>query len=144
MQNQYSELAENFQAYSIQKDVTFCKISALKRQRCIFQVFHIFCFVFRPYVCLILMHKAPKDKKKYTKIHFRCKIYHSNKCRWQNWLNQQRNAVKSEKLLCFSKIQNVQARKSTIFKLAQTLLRGGKLHVLFNGKLCRKELGVGV
>ena len=32
-------------------------------------------------------------------------------------------------------------RKNTIFKLAQTLQRGGKLHVLLNGKLFRKVLG---
>ena len=33
LQNEYSELTENFQAYFIQKDVKFCKISALKSLR---------------------------------------------------------------------------------------------------------------
>ena len=87
LQNQYSELAENFQAYSIQKDVKFRKISAIKAKAAPFVNFPNFPFFLLRFwtACLILMHQDPNAPKQYSKIYFRCKISRSIEYRRQNW-----------------------------------------------------------
>ena len=62
LQNEYSELAENLQAYSTQKDVKFCKISALKRQSGALYEFFNFSIFFVSFFDRLLNFDAPSSK----------------------------------------------------------------------------------
>ena len=113
------ELAENLQAYSVLKDIKFCKSLAPKSHSgalWIFEVFTVFRLVFDSFV-YFWCNKPQELQKNIQK--YVCKISRSIEFRWQNCTKLRRKAGKSEKPLYFWKIHNAKIPFLNLLKLGR-------------------------